>query len=153
MPFDDKSFELSYSLEVIEHIGTIDGAISISPDYYQSRQKFVKELCRVSEKYIVIATPNRYFPIDEHGNPLRFHSPLEKFTLSFNDLSYLFAENGFTQATCLSGLNYYELDRIKKIFGRFGVGISKFLLRLSESKILCKTSIVPHLFVLYSKGI
>ena len=152
LPFEDNSFELSYSLEVIEHVGTIDGAISMSQDYYKSRQKFIKELCRISEKYIVIATPNRYFPIDEHGNPLRFHSPFEKFTLSLNDLAELFTENGFSQYQCLSGVNYYEFERIQKLFGNIGVSLSKILLKMAASKFLSKTPFVPHLFVMFIKG-
>ena len=133
-------------------MGTEDGAIKIALNYKDERKKFVKELCRVSRKYVVVATPNRLFPIDEHGGPLRFHSPFEKFTLSLNDLAELFTENGFSQYQCLSGVNYYEFERIQKLFGNIGVSLSKILLKMAASKFLSKTPFVPHLFVMFIKG-
>ncbi|GMO19682.1 MAG: hypothetical protein Ta2A_26990 [Treponemataceae bacterium] len=55
MPFLDHSFELVFSSAVIEHVGNI-----------KNQNKFIKECVRISNKYIFITTPNRYYPIELH---------------------------------------------------------------------------------------
>jgi 2-polyprenyl-3-methyl-5-hydroxy-6-metoxy-1,4-benzoquinol methylase len=52
LPFDDDSFDVVTSIDVIEHV----------PDYHA----FVRELCRVARRAVVISTPNRR---PEHTNP------------------------------------------------------------------------------------
>jgi 2-polyprenyl-3-methyl-5-hydroxy-6-metoxy-1,4-benzoquinol methylase len=54
LPFEDESFDVAVSWAVIEHIGS------------RERQRaFIRELSRVS-KVFVIATPNRWYPIEFH---------------------------------------------------------------------------------------
>lgn len=53
-PFDDDTFEWSYSNAVIEHVGD-----------YASKLNFIKEMARVSKK-VYFTTPNKYFPVDAH---------------------------------------------------------------------------------------
>ena len=55
MPFDDKSFDLTFSSAVIEHVGS-----------RENQAKFIRECIRVSKKYVFITTPNRYYPIELH---------------------------------------------------------------------------------------
>jgi hypothetical protein len=56
MMFDDNSFDLVFSSAVWEHVGS------------RKRQaQFLRELLRVSSKYVFITTPNRWFPIEMHS--------------------------------------------------------------------------------------
>lgn len=54
LPFGDRTFDVAYSNAVIEHIPDRDG-----------QERLVAELARVAD-LIVIATPNRWFPIEVH---------------------------------------------------------------------------------------
>jgi len=54
-PFADNSFELVFSSAVIEHVGSLE-----------NQNQFIKELVRISKKYVFITTPNRYYPIEFH---------------------------------------------------------------------------------------
>lgn len=54
LPFDDRAFAVGYSNAVIEHV----------PDP-EDQGRLVGELARVAD-LIVIATPNRWFPIEVH---------------------------------------------------------------------------------------
>jgi hypothetical protein len=53
-PFDNKSFEWSYSNAVIEHVGD-----------HEAQVGFLKEMMRVSHN-VFFTTPNKYFPVDAH---------------------------------------------------------------------------------------
>ncbi|MDR2439052.1 MAG: methyltransferase domain-containing protein [Planctomycetaceae bacterium] len=55
MPFADNQFDLVVSFAVIEHIGSLE-----------NQKKFLAECVRVAQKYVFIATPNRYYPIEFH---------------------------------------------------------------------------------------
>lgn len=64
LPFGDREFDAVISLEVIEHVGLdYDGTGSAAYTRYAA------ELQRVLRPggVILIATPNRFFPVDEHG--------------------------------------------------------------------------------------
>ena len=53
-PFQDESFDISFSNAVIEHVGS-----------RMNQQEFLEEALRVS-KNIYITTPNRWFPLEAH---------------------------------------------------------------------------------------
>jgi len=55
MPFKDNSFDLTFSSAVIEHVGNRDNQLA-----------FIRECIRVSNKYVFITTPNRYYPVELH---------------------------------------------------------------------------------------
>ncbi len=82
----DNSFDIVHTNATIEHIGSYDNQIS-----------FVKEMIRISRKYIFIQTPNRFYPIDFHTIlpiihwfPKNIHRKLLKF---FNLNFYSYEEN------------------------------------------------------------
>lgn len=77
LPFQDSFFDVVYSLGVIEHIGTVLGYFTLSPDYQHIRQSFADELLRVTRPggRILIACPNKHFPIDIQHRPKDALSP------------------------------------------------------------------------------
>jgi SAM-dependent methyltransferase len=157
IPFPDRHFDLVYSLETIEHVGTRDGMLDLAENYKTERRLFIRELCRVSSRYVIITTPNKYFPVDEHhvdthGNPgFRIHSPFESKTLSARELTTGFREFGFELDTFMNPQGYYQLERVKKKFGRIGSLVSNGLLRLSSNRLIGGTCLNPHLFLLFKR--
>jgi ubiquinone/menaquinone biosynthesis C-methylase UbiE len=53
--FADNTFDFTFSNAVIEHVGN-----------RKNQETFIKECIRISRKYVFIATPNRYYPIELH---------------------------------------------------------------------------------------
>jgi hypothetical protein len=54
LPFEDDSFDISFSNAVLEHVGG-----------REEQRRFVHELCRVAPK-VFVSTPNRRFPLEVH---------------------------------------------------------------------------------------
>jgi len=54
LPFPDRSFDVTFSNSVIEHLGSLE-----------AQQRFSREIRRVGRRYFV-QTPNRFFPIEPH---------------------------------------------------------------------------------------
>jgi len=52
---DENSFDIVHSNATLEHVGN-----------YNNQILFVRELIRISKKYVFLQTPNRYYPIDFH---------------------------------------------------------------------------------------
>jgi len=132
IPFETASFDAALCLEVIEHIPQTE------------RSAVSKELLRVTRPggFIIIATPNRYFPADEHASWLRIHSPFRDDTLSAKELEGLFGRKGRT----LTGKRYFQFER----FGVFGAGINKAV-TLFDNSLLHRSALNPHLFLAFQK--
>ncbi|HEX4485975.1 MAG TPA: class I SAM-dependent methyltransferase [Terriglobales bacterium] len=77
LPFPDNFFDVVYSLGVIEHIGTVLGHCTLRPDYWEKRQAYASEILRVTKDggRIVIACPNKTFPVDVQHGPTDALSP------------------------------------------------------------------------------
>lgn len=58
LPFQERSMDAVYCIEVIEHTGV--------------EQAFVKELVRIANDVLVISTPNQLFPVINHDTALPF---------------------------------------------------------------------------------
>lgn len=54
LPFDDRSFDVGYSNAVIEHVPAAE-----------DQARLIAELARIAD-VLVVATPNRWFPIEVH---------------------------------------------------------------------------------------
>jgi SAM-dependent methyltransferase len=132
MPFEGATFDAALCLEVIEHIPQTERSASC------------KELLRVVRPggFVIIATPNRYFPADEHASWLRIHSPFFDDTLSAKELELLFER----RARSLTWKGYFQFER----FGRFAAGINRAV-TLFDNSLLHHSPLNPHLFLAFRK--
>ncbi len=153
--FNDQEFDLSFSLEVIEHVGTTDGMLKLASDHDYQRNQFVRELCRVTADAIIIATPNKRFPFDEHGDSFlggfRPHSPFESETFSVAELKRIFSANGFYLSEFLDPQGYYSLERVQRIFGARFAKYCNATLRMTNNRVLGATPLNPHLFLSFRR--
>jgi SAM-dependent methyltransferase len=71
LPFEDAVFDVVLSLGVIEHVGTTTGHRTLAPDYAARRLRYARELMRVTRPggRVLIACPNKSFPMDIHHGP------------------------------------------------------------------------------------
>jgi len=71
LPFADEAFDAVLSLGVIEHVGTVTGHCTLAEDYVARRSRYARELVRVTRPggRILVACPNKSFPIDIHHGP------------------------------------------------------------------------------------
>ncbi len=70
LPFADDSVDFTYTLGVIEHVGTSDGMADRLKGYDALRKEWLREVFRVVRPggSMLIAGPNRRFPVDvAHG--------------------------------------------------------------------------------------
>lgn len=133
IPFANESFDAVTCLEVIEHIEV------------EMRATAVQELMRVVRKggVVLIATPNRFFPFDEHAELVRFHSPFETETLSCSDLERLFGSPPQT----IPWTGYFQFQR----FGRAAQYLVPKILRIFEPRWVHRSPLNPHLFLAFTK--
>ncbi len=154
--FEDSAFDLSFSLEVIEHVGTVDGMLGLAADFQEQRFQFIAELCRVTRHAVILATPNKRFPVDEHGSSFlgsfRVHSPFERETLSVRELKRMFAVHGFEISEYLDPLGYYSLERVQKLSGRRLAKVINSGLRATNNRLLGQTFLNPHLFLSFRRA-
>lgn len=128
IPFPDKHFDALVCLEVIEHIP------------HDLRIQSAGEMLRVLKDsgVIILATPNRLFPADEHAPLLRFHSPLRDDTLSVREIEGLFA----CHAKPLTWAGYFAFER----FGFAGRLLPLLALPFNAGW-LHRSPLNPHLFL------
>ena len=117
LPFADGSFDLAYSLGVIEHVGTVGDSLELSAEAGDLRTRFACSVARVVRPggRIFISCPNRTFPLDfAHGAGrlgFRLHGPGD-FLLSYGDLKRLFIDHaGCRTIRPLSMHGYLDLAR------------------------------------------
>jgi len=100
---------------------------------------------------IILVTPNRFFPIDEHGTGktgLRWHLPFQDQTLSYFELRNLFFPK-CDQMGVLPYDGYYELEKLKRLGGVPMVRLVSSVLPIFSNRVLHVLG--PHLFVYFRK--
>lgn len=80
LPFRTGSIDFTFTLGVIEHVGTADGHADRLPDYHAVRRRWLHELLRVVRcgGWALVGGPNRNFPVDVAHGPDSRASPLER---------------------------------------------------------------------------
>jgi SAM-dependent methyltransferase len=106
LPFPDASFDFVTALNLLEHVGTEGKDLTtVEPDYERKRLDVMRSLLRVTKPggYVLLSGPNRHFPIDpfhtQHSTFVRFHSPWERFLLSYGDNRRLAFATGYADWT------------------------------------------------------
>ena len=102
---------------------------------------------------IVLATPNRLFPFDEHGpgkTQIRWHLPFDDLTLSYLELRRLFAEFALEIGVLPYG-RYFAMEKIERLIGRRLTDFIQGLFPLFSHPILHMSPFNPHLFVYFRK--
>ena len=103
---------------------------------------------------LIIATPNRLFPIDEHGSGrtrLRWHMPFGDMTLSYFELKRLFLPASEKMGVLPYG-RYFELEKLEELGGPWFARFVDFLLPLLSNGVLHCSPFGPHLFVYFRKA-
>ena len=114
MDFEENEFEIVFSSATIEHVGS-----------FQEQLKFISECKRVASKFVIITTPNRYYPIDFHTKlpflhmfPKKIHRAALKF----------FGDNFFSQEKNLNLLSKREIIKLcEKLNLKFQILNHRFL--------------------------
>jgi SAM-dependent methyltransferase len=155
LPFANDIFDSVLSLEVIEHIGAPPGWWRPTSEAYAERWKYVSELLRVTKPggVIVLATPNRHFPFDEHGTgstQLRWHLPVRDLTLSYFELKKMFCGK-CAEVGVLPYGRYYELEKIQRLLGSACTRAISSFLHVFSSRFLHVSPVNPHLFLYFRK--
>jgi SAM-dependent methyltransferase len=155
LPFDSAGFDVTMCMEALEHIGApnTNREWKPRPEYRANRKRAVEELLRVTKPggLIIIVTPNRLFPIDEHGTGktgIRWHLPFRDLTLSYFELRRLFLPK-CDQMGVLPYEGYYELEKLKRLGGLPLVRLAKSVLPIFSNRFLHIFG--PHLFVYFRK--
>lgn len=153
LPFKTGAFDALVSLEMIEHIGTPPGVWKPTEHSKITRLQVVAEMGRVVKPngVIILATPNRLFPIDEHGpgkSQLRFHLPFRDLTLSYFELKRLFAPHVSEIGIPPHG-RYFALKKIERLFGPKAMRMVSSVLPLFSNPILHACLFNPHLFLYF----
>jgi hypothetical protein len=90
---------------------------------------------------LILATPNRLFPLDEHGTLFRIHSPFSDETVSAKELEALF----HAKAECLTWKKYFAFERLPL------AGIIKPFMPVLDWPLLHRSPFNPHLFLAIKK--
>jgi len=139
--FATGAFEAVLALKVIKHIGV---------DYNRNqptgslRWRFAQKLARVGH-LILLATPNRWFPLGEHGQnryQIRFHSPFKDATLTLRELRTLIRSREWG---VIPYAGYFKLQKLQRL--HIPTRPILAVLRLFTPQLLRQSPLNPHLFV------
>lgn len=125
LPFEDGRFDLVYAWEVLHHI---DNPVDA-----------VKEMARVSRRYVLVAEPN---PRNPAQYAFAWYDPEHRWVLRFNKryMRGLFEAAGLRVLHCLSGgwifpnkTPAFAMPLLKQMPYRFPLGISNWVLAVKDS--------------------
>lgn len=155
LPFEARRFDLSFSLDVIEHVGTVGPELTLCDHHWRLRRQFVDELCRVTCEMVVITTANKRCPFDEHGTRVlggfRTHSTREQATLSLDELVRLFRRNGFELEQHLDPTGFFEMGRLRRSLGEPAARLADWWLKVCSNRLLGGSVFNPHLFLSFRR--
>jgi SAM-dependent methyltransferase len=142
--------------EAFEHIGAPNTNLAWKPrpEYRANRKKAALELLRLTKPggLVILVTPNRFFPVDEHGTgktSLRWHMPFGDQTLSYFELKHLFLPACEEMGVLAYG-RYFELEKLRRLGGLWTARFVSSILPAFSSRLLHIFG--PHLFVYFRKA-
>lgn len=101
LPFAANSFDFVYSHAVIEHVGS-----------FSQQLMFLEEALRVARKGVLLATPNRWHPIETHtGLPLLHHLP----AAVYRPIYRLLGKDMYATEAALNLLSKRKLSQLVKL--------------------------------------
>ena len=119
--------DLVISSAVIEHVGN-----------FKNQTNKVRNMIQLSKKYVIITTPNRFFPVEVHTKlPLIHWLPKKMFRKILLSLR-------MDYFACEKNLNLLDIIELKKILDTFSGEISykiyniRFLYFVSNFLVICK---------------
>jgi len=119
--------DLVISSAVIEHVGN-----------FKNQTNKVRNMIQLSKKYVIITTPNRFFPVEVHTKlPLIHWLPKKMFRKILLSLR-------MDYFACEKNLNLLDIIELKKILDTFSREISykiyniRFLYFVSNFLVICK---------------
>ncbi len=155
LPFSSEDFDVTMCMEAFEHIGApnTNAEWKPCPEYRANRRRAAAELLRVTKPggVVILVTPNRLFPIDEHGpgrTGLRWHLPFRDQTLSYFELRDLFLPACEEMGVLPYG-RYFELEKLERLGGLATARLVKSVLPIFSNRLLHVFG--PHLFVYFRK--
>ncbi len=156
LPFRSSGFEVTMCFEAFEHIGAPNTNLEWKPhpEYRANRRRAASELLRVTKPggLVIVVTPNRFFPFDEHGTgktSLRWHMPFADQTLSYFELKRLFAP-ACEETGVLPYGRYFELEKLQRLGGAWTTRFVSSVLPAFSNRLLHIFG--PHLFVYFRKA-
>lgn len=156
LPFKSSEFDLTLCLEAFEHIGAPNTNLAWKPrpEYRVNRKEAASELLRVTKPrgLLILVTPNRFFPVDEHGTgktSLRWHMPFCDQTVSYFELKRLFLPACEEMGVLPYG-RYFELEKLQKLAGPWMVRFVDSVLPAFSNGLLHIFG--PHLFMYFRKA-
>lgn len=155
LPYESDGFDLTLCFEAFEHIGApnTNREWTPRPEYRLNRKKAAAELLRVTKPggTLILVTPNRFFPIDEHGlgrTGLRWHMPFHDMTLSYFEARRLFSSECEDMGVLPYG-RYFQLEKLEQVGGQWMVRFVDSVLPVFSNRVLHLVG--PHLFVYFRK--
>ena len=118
--------DLVISSAVIEHVGN-----------FNNQTKKVRNMIQLSKKYVIITTPNRFFPVEVHTKLPLIHWLPKKI---FRRILFFLHMDYFAYEKNLNLLNIIELKRILDTFSRkisYKIYTIRFLGFVSNFLVIC----------------
>ena len=115
LPFKDNSFDLVFSSAVLEHVGN-----------RAEQKKFISECVRVTNKYVFITTPNKWYPFEFHSAFPLIHWLPQKV---FFKILRLFGKESLANVNVLNLCSKSDISSMLKELNikQFGIYYSYFM--------------------------